>query len=268
MARTGKDSRRFPPVPTEQFAEYVRIVRRLRRECPWDRTQTHRSLRDPLIEETYEVVEALDHRDSAALRNELGDLLLHIILQATIAEQEGEFTLRDVLAEAAGKMVRRHPHVFARVRVRGKDDVLRNWDRIKMQEGRDSVLQGVPEALPSLQRAQRVQERAAKVGFDWERPDDVWNKVREELDELRESLRTGSEDDREEEFGDLLFALVNYARFLEINPENALRQTVRKFVRRFRYVERALRERGTSPQESTLEEMDALWEMAKREEKG
>jgi MazG family protein len=267
MARKRSAEGRFPPVPAEQFAEYVRIVRRLRRECPWDRSQTHRSLRDPLIEETYEVVEALDHDDTAALRNELGDLLLHIVLQASIAEQSGEFTLRDVLAGSAEKLVRRHPHVFARVRVRGTEEVLRNWERIKMEEGRDSVLQGIPEALPALQRARRVQERAAKVGFDWEQPDDVWVKVREELDELRESLRDGDEDDREEEFGDLLFALVNYARFLGINPENALRQTVRKFVRRFRFVERVLRERGTTPQASTLEQMDALWDEAKRNEK-
>jgi MazG family protein len=267
MKRKQPTSSRFPPVPGGQFEEYVRIVRRLRRECPWDRTQTHRSLRDPLVEETYEVVEALDHNDLPGLRNELGDLLLHIVLQATIAEQHGEFTLRDVLAESAEKLVRRHPHVFARARVKDTADVLRNWERIKMEEGRDSVLQGVPEGLPSLQRALRVQERAAKVGFDWERPDDVWNKVREELDELRESLREGTVDDREEEFGDLLFALVNYARFLEINPENALRQTVRKFVKRFRHIERSLRDRGKTPQESTLEEMDALWEEAKRGER-
>jgi len=259
--------RKFPPVPRKDFEAYVHIVRRLRRECPWDRKQTHRSLRDSLIEETYEVVESLDLNDVGNLKHELGDLLLHIVLQATIAEQRGEFTLADPLRASADKLVRRHPHVFGTRRVRNAEEVKRNWEQIKMEEGRTSLLQGVPEGLPSLQRALRVQERAAKVGFDWKRPDDVWKKVREELDELRETLRHGTRERREEEFGDLLFALVNYARFLDINPENALRQTVRKFIRRFRHIEETLSKRGRTPHDASLEEMDKIWNAIKRRER-
>jgi MazG family protein len=255
---------RYPAIPLEQFRTFVRIVRRLRRDCPWDRKQTHRSLRHSLIEETYEVIAALDARDMEELRDELGDLMLHIVLQATIAEQAGEFTLLDVLNRVSEKLVRRHPHVFGSVKVRGSDDVKRNWERIKLQEGRTSVLEGVPTGMPALQRALRVQQRAAKVGFDWENDEQVWKKVQEELEEVREALRSGTTAHREEEFGDLLFALVNYARFLRINPENALRGTVGKFTKRFQYIERGLRKRGRDIHDSTLKEMDLLWEESKK----
>jgi MazG family protein len=255
---------RYPAIPLEQFRTFVRIVRRLRRDCPWDRKQTHRSLRHSLIEETYEVIAALDARDMDGLRDELGDLLLHIVLQTTIAEQGGEFTLLDVLNRVSEKLVRRHPHVFGKVNVSGPDEVKRNWERIKLQEGRSSVLEGVPKGMPALQRALRVQQRAAKVGFDWENDEQVWKKVQEELEEVREALRTGTTAHREEEFGDLLFALVNYARFLRINPENALRGTVGKFTKRFQYIERGLRKRGRDIHDSTLKEMDLLWEESKK----
>jgi XTP/dITP diphosphohydrolase len=220
-------------------------------------------LRDGLIEETYEVVDALDRRRLDHLRSELGDLLLHVVLHATIAEQAGEFTLKEVLRGIAAKLVRRHPHVFGPVRVSGAEEVRRNWEVIKLAEGRRSVLEGVPRHLPSLQRAHRIQQRAARVGFDWEDPEAVWKKVREELEELRRTLAGRSKKEREEEFGDLLFALVNYARFVGVNPETALRRTNEKFTRRFLYIERMLRRRGKHPHDSTLEEMDALWNQAK-----
>lgn len=256
--------KQLPPIPGEDFRRLVRIVRRLRMECPWDRKQTHRSLRDPLIEETYEVIDALDRRRPDHLQAELGDLLLHVLLQATIAEQAGEFRLKDVLEGISAKLIRRHPHVFGSVRVAGAEDVRRNWEAIKLQEGRRSLLEGVPRHLPSLQRAHRIQQRAARVGFDWEHPGAVWDKVREELEELRRSLARGPRSRREEEFGDLLFALVNYARFVGVNPENALRRTNEKFMRRFRFIEQSLRRRGRRPDDSSLEEMDALWNQAKR----
>jgi len=252
------------PIPSSEFRRFVRIVRRLRRECPWDRKQTHRSLRNGLVEETYEVVDALDRRRTDLLRAELGDLLLHIILQAVIAEQAGEFTLREVLDGISQKLIYRHPHVFGRTRVSGAEEVKRNWEALKLAEGRMSVLDGIPRHLPSLQRAHRIQQRAARVGFDWAHRDDVWKKVREEMEELRRSLAGRPRAEREEEFGDLLFALVNYARFVGVDPETALRRTNDKFTRRFRYIERALDRSGRKPQDSTLKEMDSLWNQAKR----
>jgi tetrapyrrole methylase family protein / MazG family protein len=255
--------RQYPAIPTRQFSEFVRIVRRLRRDCPWDRKQTHRSLRHSLIEETYEVIEALDRNDVKELKNELGDLLLHVVLQATIAEQAGEFGFRDVMTGETNKLIRRHPHVFGAKKARSAEQVRAAWERLKMQEGRSSVLDGVPGAMPALLRALRIQQRAAKVGFDWESEDQVWAKVREEVEELRDSLPKRNRGKREEEFGDLLFALVNYARFFGVNPEHALRRTLDKFERRFRYIERQLARRGKSVHDSSLQEMDALWNEAK-----
>ncbi len=253
----------LPVIPAAEFRSLVRIIRRLRKDCPWDRRQTHRSLRESLLEETYEVIDALDRRRLDHLQSELGDLLLHVLLQATIAEQAGEFTMKQVLQGISAKLIRRHPHVFGNVRVAGPEEVKRNWEIIKRSEGRRSLLEGVPRHLPSLQRAHRIQQRAAHVGFDWDHAGAVWDKVREELEELRRSLARSSRAEREEEFGDLLFALVNYARFVGVNPENALRRTNEKFLRRFRFIEQALRRRGKRPEESTLEEMDSLWNQAK-----
>jgi tetrapyrrole methylase family protein/MazG family protein len=255
---------RYPSIPISEFRDFVRIIRRLRRDCPWDRRQTHRSLRESLIEETYEVIESLDRNRISDLRGELGDILLHIVLHSTIAEQNGEFTLRQVLQDINQKLIRRHPHVFGRVKVRGTDDVKRNWEQIKLAEGRASYLEGVPRHLPALQRALRLQQRAARVGFDWESPEDVWQKVREEVEEVRKTLRAADSRAREEEFGDLLFALVNYARFLRVNPETALRRSTEKFTSRFRFIEQQLRRRGKDPRESTLAEMDELWNVAKK----
>lgn len=256
--------KRYPAVPVADFSDFVAIVRRLRRDCPWDRKQTHRSIRQHLIEEAYETVEALDRNDLIALRHELGDLLLHVVMHATMAEQAGEFTLRSVIRDVSAKLIRRHPHVFGTARVRSVDQVKQNWERLKLSEGRRSVIDGIPRHMPSLQRAQRMQQRASHVGFDWKDRRDVWKKVREELEELRATLDRAPKRRREEEFGDLLFALVNYARFVGVDPENALRRTVDKFDRRFRYVERELLREGKEIHAVGLKEMDRLWERSKR----
>jgi MazG family protein len=249
------------------FADYVQVVRRLRKECPWDREQTHQSIRHSLIEEAYEVVEAIDHKDLNDLKLELGDLLLHVVLHSIIAEEEKAFKLEDVVSESSAKLIRRHPHVFGDVKVSGSDDVKNNWEKIKLSEGRTSLMDGVPKKMPSLLRAHRLQEKASKVGFDWKRKQDVWNKVVEEIDELHEAEKKRSHDHLEEEFGDLLFALVNYARFLKINPESALGKSTKKFTRRFQLIEEEIRRRGKKLEHSTLEEMDAIWNEGKKLEK-
>jgi XTP/dITP diphosphohydrolase/tetrapyrrole methylase family protein/MazG family protein len=258
----------------ERWSDFVAIVRRLRRDCPWDREQTNDSVKHLTIEEAYELVHAIDRGDDAAIVKELGDLLLHVVFHAHIAETEGHFTLLDVIEAEAAKLVRRHPHVFGDVAVADTGEVLRNWEAIKRAERaseattseQTSTLDGVPDALPALLRAQRVQEKAAAVGFDFPVPADALEKVEEEVAELREM--TGDDAARlEEEFGDLFFALVNYARLMGITPENALRKAVGKFTRRFRYVEARLAEAGRSPADADLAEMDAFWDEAKRREK-
>ncbi|MBI4535233.1 MAG: nucleoside triphosphate pyrophosphohydrolase [Ignavibacteriae bacterium] len=255
---------RYPKIPTKDLERLIEVVRRLRHECPWDRQQTHQSIRHSLLEETYEVIEALDDNDINELKKELGDLLLHIIMHVTMAEQTREFTLQDVVREITEKLIRRHPHVFGSHRVRDAEEVTHNWEKIKMDEGRTSILDGVPKSLPALLRAAKVQGRAAKVGFEWRKKSDVWKKVEEEHEELQRAVRGNSKRKREEELGDYLFALVNYARFIDVNPEDALRSTVDKFMKRFRFIERELRKQGKDIHHSTLEEMDGLWNQAKR----
>jgi MazG family protein len=247
----------------KEFLEFVDIVHKLRRECPWDKEQTHSSIRHSLIEETYEVVEAIDQCNLDDLKKELGDLLLHVVFHASIAEQANEFTLEDVIKTITEKLIRRHPHVFGEVEVIGSKQVISNWEKIKMTEGRNSVMEGVPKELPALLRAHRLQDKASKVGFDWEKKEDAWKKVDEEMHELHRAIESGKQDDVEAEFGDLLFAMVNYSRFINVNPEIALRQTVEKFITRFQYIERRLKEIGKDIHSSSLEEMDKLWEEAK-----
>jgi MazG family protein len=256
-----------PLVPSAEFARYVKIVRRLRKECPWDRKQTHRSLRSGLIEEAYEVVESIEKKNFPGLGKELGDIMLHVLLHAIIAEESGEFSLESLFRESSRKLVHRHPHVFGTVAIRNTAEVLRNWEALKMKEGRKSLLEGVPRHLPALQRAHRIQQRAATVGFDWKKRHQVWEKVREEVEELESAMKRGTKRDREEEFGDLLFSLVNYARFVRVDPEHALRGTIEKFTRRFHYIERKLAERKQDIHKATLEEMDALWNEAKSRRK-
>jgi len=252
--------------PMTAFENLVDVVRKLRVECPWDKQQTHESLRYALIEEAYEVVESIDDKNLEELRKELGDLLLHVVYHSTIAEDNREFTLPSVIENATEKLIRRHPHVFGNVKVSGPEEVKENWERIKLSEGRESIVEGVPRELPALLRAFRVQEKASKVGFDWEKKEDVWNKVEEEVAELHAEAVRGDHTRTEEEFGDLLFAIVNYARFLHVNPEYALRRTVDKFIERFQYIESKLKEQGKDITKTSLEEMDKLWAEAKKSE--
>jgi nucleoside triphosphate diphosphatase len=245
------------------FDKFMNIVRRVRKECPWDREQTHQSIRHSLLEETYEVIEAIDQNDSEELRKELGDLLLHVALHSVMAEEQRVFSITDVVNGEAEKLVRRHPHVFGTATAGSADEVKANWERIKLTEGRESILDGIPRELPALLRAHRTQEKASKVGFDWKEKRDVWKKVEEELGEFKEAESGRDAGRLEEEFGDLLFSLVNYARFLRINPEQALAKTIQKFTKRFRHIEKELKAKGKKPEEASLEEMDALWNESK-----
>lgn len=250
-----------------EFAEYVAVVRRLRVDCPWDREQTHRSLKYHLLEEAYEAAEAIDHDQIPLLRDELGDLLLHVTLHAVIGEETGSFSLIDVLQRNREKLVRRHPHVFGDRVFENAEEVKKNWERTKLDEGRRSVTDGLPHALPALLRAQRLQDKVAKVGFDWADKEDVWKKVEEEMRELHDAGTRGDAAHVEEEFGDLLFALVNYARFLHIHSEEALRKATEKFTARFRAVEEELTKAGRSPEEAGLAEMDRIWNEVKRRDR-
>lgn len=248
---------------TRSFEDLVELVRILRRECPWDRKQTHRSIKDHLIEEAYEAVEAIDNEDFDELRRELGDLLLHVVFHSTMAGEKDAFDIDAVIHTLQEKLIRRHPHVFGDVVARDEEQVARNWETIKKEEGKSSVLDGIPERLPALIRAQRMQEKAANVGFDWPDAGPVWEKMSEELGELRECLESGDQEGAREEFGDFLFSAVNAARFHGLTAEDSLRLTVRKFERRFRYIEAELERRGLSFEESTLQELDRFWEEAK-----
>lgn len=248
----------------KEFDEFVSIMRRLRTECPWDREQTHDSLKKHFVEEAYEALDAIDRGRFDELRGELGDVALQVVFHAIIAEEERRFTLAEVFDEVNRKLVRRHPHVFGDAVVRTSDEQVTSWDRIKMTEGRSSVLDGVPKHLPALMKAEKVQRKAAKVGFEWERTEDVWKKVEEETEELQAAVRSGDRAHIDEEFGDLLFSLVNYARFIGVEPEASLQRTVQKFTGRFRHVEERLREQGKDIHAATLEEMDELWNEAKR----
>jgi XTP/dITP diphosphohydrolase len=250
-----------------KFSELLAVVRRLRKECPWDREQTHQSIRHSLIEEAYEVVEAIDHNDMEELKKELGDLLLHVTLHSVMAEERSAFTIDDVISDHIKKLIRRHPHVFGDAKVESSRDVKLNWEKIKMSEGRKSLMEGVPNDMPALLKAHRLQEKASKVGFDWKRKEDVWDKVKEEINELHAAEASSTHEHLEEEYGDLLFALVNYARFLHVNPESALSKSTKKFAKRFQRIEEELHKQGKKLEHSSLEEMDALWNEGKRAEK-
>ena len=247
----------------EKFDKLVSIMRKLRKECSWDKVQTFDSIKAATLEETYEVIEAIDERDYDDLKNELGDLLLHIVFHSVIAEEKELFDISDVIDSISDKLIRRHPHIFSNVKVDTNKDIERNWEKIKMSEGRESILEGIPKNLPELQKATRMQEKVSKIGFDWERKEDVWKKVIEEIEEMHESERTGDKELFEKEMGDVFFALINYSRFLGINAENALRRTNSKFLKRFRYIEERLKEKNKSITETSLEEMDKYWEESK-----
>ncbi|HSD64952.1 MAG TPA: nucleoside triphosphate pyrophosphohydrolase [Ignavibacteriaceae bacterium] len=247
-----------------KFKELFGIVKKLRLECPWDKEQTNDSIKAATIEEAYEVVESIDEKNYNELKKELGDLLLHVIFHSVIASEGNHFKLEDVIDSISEKLIRRHPHVFGGVEVKDAEEVKKNWENIKLTEGRDSVLEGVPKILPALQRAHRLQEKAAKVGFDWEKKEDVWKKVIEEIEEMHDSEKQGNREQLEAEIGDVFFALVNYARFLGINPENALRRTNEKFISRFNYIENKINDSGRKISDSNLNEMDKYWEESKK----
>jgi len=247
----------------EKFEELYNIMKRLRKECPWDREQTHDSIKAATIEETYELIEAIDEKNYKEIKTELGDLLLHILFHSVIAEEENHFNINDVIDTIREKLIRRHPHVFGNVKVNGTEDIVKNWEEIKLSEGRESILEGVPKNLPGLARAYRLQEKASKIGFDWSNKEDVWKKVIEEINEMHACEKSGDHKKLEEELGDVFFALTNYARFLGINPENALRITNEKFIARFNYVENKIKESGKNLTESSLKEMDKYWEESK-----
>ena len=253
----------------DNLHELVALMARLRGPdgCPWDRKQTAESLKPFLIEECYEVVDALDEKDPRKIREELGDLLFQIVFHSRIAEEQGEFTLRDVIATNIEKMTRRHPHVFGDARLETDKDVLANWEALKKKEkgyeDRKSLLDGVPSHLPSLLRAHSLQERAARVGFDWSRIDEALPKLDEEMAEFKESLKNKDAAGIEEELGDIFFMLVNISRFLGVNPEEALRKTISKFINRFRHIEESAANAGRSLNDMTLDEMEQLWQEAK-----
>lgn len=240
----------------------------LRVKCPWDAKQTNESLRPNTIEEVYELAQALLEEDTQDIKKELGDVLLHILFYSKIGDEKGQFDLADVADAINDKLIFRHPHVFGNVHVDGTDDVLRNWEQIKLKEkgGNKTVLAGVPAALPALVKAFRIQEKAANVGFDWEEKEQVWDKVREEASEVQQAIAGKSQEEIEAEFGDLIFSVVNAARLFGVNPENALERTNRKFIRRFTYLENAVKAQGKSLKDMTLAEMDVLWNEAKATE--
>jgi len=241
------------------------IMDELREQCPWDRKQTFESLRHLTIEETYELGDAILDRNLEEIKNELGDLLLHIAFYAKLGSEEKAFDMADIAHSISEKLIHRHPHIYGDVKVENEEDVKKNWEALKLKEGKKSVLSGVPKGLPALVKAQRIQDKVAGVGFDWEQPEQVWEKVREELAEFKAEVDQGDSHAMEAEFGDLLFSLINYARFLKINPDIALERTNQKFTKRFNYLEAKAQALGKSLHEMSLAEMDVFWEEAKKQ---
>lgn len=247
----------------EAFQRLLNIMDDLRAQCPWDKKQTMQSLRHLTIEETYELGDAILDNDLQEVKKELGDLLLHIVFYAKIGSETGDFDIADVANGVCDKLIIRHPHIYGDVKVDNEEDVKRNWEKIKLKEGNKSVLGGVPKSLPALVKASRIQDKAAGVGFDWDNIDDVFAKVKEEIEELHAEVKAQKHTTIEAEFGDVLFSLINYARFLKVNPEDALERTNKKFIARFQYLERKAAESGKSLRDMTLAEMETYWQEAK-----
>ena len=247
----------------EAFDRLLTIMDELREQCPWDKKQTMQTLRHLTIEETYELGDAILEEDLVEVKNELGDLLLHIVFYAKIGSETNDFDVADVCNSICEKLINRHPHIYSDVKVKDEEEVKQNWENIKLKEGKKSVLEGVPNGLPALVQANRIQDKVAGVGFDWEKPEQVFEKVQEELSELQEEIKSGNSEKVESEFGDVLFSMINYARFLKINPENALERTNKKFIDRFQYLESKAKDLGKSLKDMTLREMDVYWEEAK-----
>ena len=245
------------------FDRLLTVMDELRSKCPWDKKQTLKSLRHLTIEETYELGDAILDNDLQEVKNELGDLLLHIVFYAKIGSETNDFDIADVANSICEKLINRHPHIYGDVKVKDEAEVKQNWEKLKLKEGKTSVLEGVPKSLPALVKASRIQEKVAGVGFDWEEPQQVWKKVEEELQEFKEEVKNGNQEQIEQEFGDVLFSLINYARFLNINPENALETTNKKFIKRFQYLESKAKTLNKTLNGMTLSEMDVFWEEAK-----
>ena len=248
----------------EAFEKLVQIMDELREKCPWDRKQTIQSLRQMTLEETYELTDAITDNDWKSIKEELGDLLLHIVFYSKIASEQNQFTIEEVLDGISKKLIHRHPHIYGDVEVKDDEDVKRNWEKLKIKEGKRSVLAGVPKILPALVKAMRLQEKAKQVGFEWENKEQVWEKVKEEENEMHEAIAEGDQLKIEEEFGDLIFSLVNFARFLNIDAENALEITNKKFINRFSQMEEKAMASGKDLNQMTLQEMDAIWNQIKR----
>ncbi|MGE5317602.1 MAG: nucleoside triphosphate pyrophosphohydrolase [Chloroflexota bacterium] len=251
--------------PLEAFGKLLNIMDELRAKCPWDKAQTLDTLRYLTIEETYELSDAILEKDMDEVKKELGDLMLHLVFYSKIASEEQAFNITDVINSINEKLIRRHPHIYGDVEAHDAETVKNNWEKIKMTEGRKSVLSGVPGSLPAMVKAYRIQEKARGVGFDWENVGQVWDKVQEELAELEFEKINGPHDKIEDEFGDLLFALINYSRFININPEDALERTNKKFIKRFQFIEERVNEEGRSMHDMSLAELDVYWNEAKKQ---
>jgi len=248
----------------DAFNRLLDIMDDLREKCPWDKKQTLQSLRHLTIEETYELGDAILDNNLPEIKKELGDLLLHLVFYAKIGSESGDFDIADVANSISDKLIHRHPHIYGDVVVENEEQVKQNWEKLKLKEGKKSVLEGVPKSLPALVKASRIQDKAKGVGFDWEMPEQVWEKVQEELQEFHDEVKSGDKDKTEAEFGDVLFSLINYARFLDINPEDALERTNKKFIKRFMYLESKASELGKPLADMTLAEMDVFWNEAKK----
>ncbi len=248
----------------QAFGRLLDIMDELRSKCPWDKKQTFQSLRHLTIEETYELGDAILNNDLQEIKKELGDVLLHIVFYAKIGSETNDFDIADVANSIAEKLIHRHPHIYSDVVVKDEEEVKQNWEKLKLKEGNTSVLEGVPTSLPSMVKANRIQEKVSGVGFDWEKPEQVWEKVQEELSELNVEIEKGNTDKIESEFGDVLFSMVNYARFINVNPENALERTNKKFIKRFQYLEKAAKKKGKTLHDMSLTEMDVFWNESKK----
>ena len=250
---------------TAEFERLVQIMDELREKCPWDNKQTIQSLPHLTIEELYELADAISDENWKGIKEELGDIFLHLVFYSKIGSEKGQFTLEEVLQSINQKLINRHPHIYGDVTVKDEEDVKRNWEQLKLKEGKKSVLSGVPKALPAMVKSMRLQDKAKQVGFEWEKADDVWEKVKEEMQELQEAVEKNDQDHIEEEFGDMVFSMVNYARFLQVDAEHALERTNKKFIDRFTRMEEMATSKGLKLQDMSLTEMDALWNAIKAE---
>ena len=247
----------------QAFQRLLNIMDDLREKCPWDKKQTLETLRNLTIEETYELSDAILEKDMKGIKEELGDLFLHLVFYSKIGQEKKAFNVTDVLNDVCEKLIHRHPHIYGNVEAKTEEQVLENWERLKLKEGKKSILQGVPNSLPAITKAYRMQQKTAKVGFEWDTIEDVWEKVKEELQEFEEAKQNEDKERVEEEFGDLLFALINYSRYLKIDPEGGLQRTNLKFKKRFQYIENQATVQGKNLHDMTLAEMDVLWNEAK-----